>query len=97
MALNNEQKKRYRSLGHNLKPVVTVASKGLTESVIQEIERALNDHELIKVKLAVADRDSRQALVQSLCEQTGAEVIQEIGRSSLVHKCLITQITLSTF
>ena len=50
MTSSNADKKYLRQLGHNLKPVVTIASKGLTESVQLEIERALNDHELIKLK-----------------------------------------------
>ena len=52
MTISNEDKKHLRRLGHKLNPVVTVAAKGLTESVIAEIDRALNDHELIKVKLS---------------------------------------------
>ncbi|WP_410961553.1 YhbY family RNA-binding protein, partial [Salmonella sp. SAL4457] len=52
MALTQEQKKQFKSIGHHLKPVLIVAENGLTEGVLAELERALNDHELIKVKLA---------------------------------------------
>ena len=51
MTSSNEDKKHLRRLGHNLKPVVTVAGNGLSENVSAEIARALNDHELIKIKL----------------------------------------------
>ena len=51
MTSSNADKKHLRRLGHNLKPVVTVAGNGLTENVTNEIERALTDHELIKIKL----------------------------------------------
>ena len=50
MTTSSADKKYLRSLGHPLKPVVTVAGNGLTESVVTEINRALNDHELIKIK-----------------------------------------------
>ena len=53
MTISSADKKYLRSLGHQLKPVVTVAGNGLTESVVAELDRALSDHELIKVKLAV--------------------------------------------
>lgn len=50
MPLTNEQKKQYKSIGHHLKPVLIVAENGLTEGVQAELERALNDHELIKIQ-----------------------------------------------
>jgi len=46
MALSNAVRKRFRAIGHNLKPVVTIAQKGITENVHDELERALKDHEL---------------------------------------------------
>ena len=51
MPLTQEQKKQYKSIGHHLKPVLTVADNGLTEGVLAELERALGDHELIKIKV----------------------------------------------
>ncbi|WP_237055271.1 ribosome assembly RNA-binding protein YhbY [Microbulbifer sediminum] len=86
MPLTAERKKSLRSLGHNLKPVVTVAGKGLSEGVMEEIDRALNDHELIKVKLMVADRDLRHQVIGELCEQSGAELVQEIGKIALIFR-----------
>lgn len=86
MSLTAAQKKQFRAIGHNLKPVVTVADKGLSDGVINEALRALDDHELIKVKLAVADRDAKQQLIETLCQQTGAQVVQTIGKIALIYK-----------
>lgn len=86
MPLTAERKKSLRSLGHNLKPVVTVAGKGLSEGVMEEVERALEDHELIKVKLMVADRELRHQVVGELCEKSGAELVQEIGKVALIFR-----------
>ena len=52
MPLNNEQKKQYKSIGHDLKPVLIVAGNGLNEGVIAELERALVDHERSRSKFA---------------------------------------------
>ena len=49
MTLNNADKKRFRAIGHQLKPVITIAEKGLSENIQLELERALNDHELISL------------------------------------------------
>lgn len=84
MKLTPEQKKRFRTIGHQLSPIVTVAEKGLTDTVSAEIERALNDHELIKVKVISEDRNKKSALIESLCKSTGAELVQQIGHIALI-------------
>jgi len=66
MTTSSADKKYLRSLGHQLKPVVTVAGNGLTEGVLAELDRALGDHELIKVKLAVGDRETKKATLEGL-------------------------------
>ena len=86
MSLNAAKKKHFRSIGHNLNPVVMVADKGMTDGVVEETLRALNDHELIKVKFAIGDRDARQQLINELLEVTGAELIQTIGKIALIFK-----------
>lgn len=86
MPLTTDRKKALRTLGHNLKPVVTVAGKGLSEGVMEELGRALEDHELIKVKLMVADRELRHQLIGELCEKSGAELVQEIGKIALIYR-----------
>ena len=82
----NADKKHLRRLGHNLKPVVTIAGKGLSENVGAEIERALADHELIKVKLSVGDRDAKKALTEQICQQFDAMLIQYIGHIILLYR-----------
>ncbi|MBM68010.1 MAG: ribosome assembly RNA-binding protein YhbY [Haliea sp.] len=78
--------KQLRAIGHKLKPVVTVAGNGLSDTVLQEALRALGDHELIKVKIAVGDRDTRRAVTEALCTQTGATLVQSIGNVVLLLK-----------
>lgn len=85
MSLSSQQKKQFRTIGHNLNPVVTVAAKGLSDTVLDEIHRALKDHELIKIKL-IAERASKAELIASICEQTGAEQVQSIGNVVLLFK-----------
>jgi RNA-binding protein len=71
--------KQLRAVGHKLKPVVTVAGNGLTDNVLAELDRALTDHELIKIKLAVGARAARSEMAKQLCEKSGAELVQSIG------------------
>ena len=86
MALSNEKRRAYRALGHGLNPVVMLAEKGLTEGVVAETSRALSDHELIKIRISVNDRDARRALIDSLCQATHSELVQTIGKVALLFK-----------
>lgn len=78
------QRRQLRAIGQRLKPVVTIAGAGLSDGVRAEIERALDDHELIKLRLAVGDRDGRDALLAELLEGHGAQLVQRIGNTALV-------------
>ncbi|MCD1631544.1 ribosome assembly RNA-binding protein YhbY [Marinobacter shengliensis] len=84
MSLSPEQRREYRAIAHNLKPVIIVGDKGLSEGLQDELERALNDHELIKIKVATTDREARQEAIQALCESSGAELVQTIGKIAVI-------------
>lgn len=86
MALTNDRKKYLRTIGHGLKPVVIVAGNGLTDGVVAEIDRALTDHELIKIKLAVGERDLKKQVITDICTQVNAENIQTIGNILLIFR-----------
>ncbi|WIO73803.1 ribosome assembly RNA-binding protein YhbY [Porticoccaceae bacterium LTM1] len=86
MPLSNHDKKQLRSIGHSLNPIVTVAGNGLTENVMTEIERALTDHELIKVKFMVPDRELKKQAVEEVCRLTKAELAQMIGHIALLYR-----------
>ena len=77
-------KRQLRAIGHKLKPVVTIAGNGLSDGVVSEIDRALIDHELIKIKLAVGDKAARVAVAEDLCARAKAELVQSIGNVLLV-------------
>ena len=80
MALSSEQKKAYKRIGHHLKPVVIISEQGTTEGVLAELDRALNDHELIKIRITVGDREAKQVLINEICEATRADLVQVIGK-----------------
>lgn len=86
MSITSEQRKHFRTLGHKLNPVVMVAGKGLTENLQLEVDRALEDHELIKVKFAVGDRDTKKQLAKELSQTVEAEIVQEIGNIILIYR-----------
>lgn len=84
--LSQEQKKQFRKIGHQLKPVVTISDNGFSEGVWTELERALEDHELIKVKCNFLDRDDKAAVIEAICDRTGAVTAQTIGKVALLYR-----------
>lgn len=78
--------KALRGIGHKLEPIVMIGGNGITDSVIEETLRALNDHELIKVKIPAGDGETRKAHGNELAAATGSEVVHRIGRMVLLYK-----------
>jgi RNA-binding protein len=69
-----------KARAHRLEPVVIIGGKGLTDEVVKEVDRALAAHELIKVRAPALERAAREEALSSLCERTGAEAVQAIGK-----------------
>ena len=84
--LSARQKKFLKGQSHSLKPVVIVGAQGLTEGVHQEIERALNDHELIKIKIASKERDYRKEVADAIITHHNAEKINSIGQMVIIYR-----------
>lgn len=79
LKLTTKQKQFLKGLAHHLNPVVMLGNNGLTEGVLAEIDNALNHHELIKVKIAGAERDEKQLIINAIVRETQAVEVQAIG------------------
>ncbi|PST86876.1 ribosome assembly RNA-binding protein YhbY [Photobacterium sp. NCIMB 13483] len=86
MNLSTKQKQFLKGLAHNLKPVVLMGANGLTEAVLAEIDLALNHHELIKVKVASEDRETKLLIVDAIIRETKAEKVQVIGKTLVIYR-----------
>lgn len=86
MTLLSSQKQRLRQRAHALKPVIIIGNHGLTEAVQNEINRALDDHELIKIKVNAETREDRQMMINEICEIQHAELVQSIGHIAVVYR-----------
>ena len=86
MALNRKQISYLRSKAHPLHQTVTVGGSGLTDAVLAEIESTLAHHELIKIKIASDNREIRDRIADAVCERTGAENVQRIGKILILYK-----------
>ena len=80
LILSAIERKALKAAAHHLNPVVMIGQEGLTEAVIRETDRSLRAHELIKVRVAGDDRETRQAILEALCEALNCAPVQSIGK-----------------
>ncbi|GAB4391639.1 MAG: ribosome assembly RNA-binding protein YhbY [Gammaproteobacteria bacterium] len=84
--LSTKSKQILKGQAHSLNPVVTIGVKGLTANVINEIDVALEAHQLIKIKCAKLEKSQHQKLVDTICEQCNAQFIQAIGNIIVIYR-----------
>ena len=63
-----------------------MGQKGLTEEVLNELDHALDHHELVKIKLSADDKQARRQLIADICDRSNAEEIQTIGKVLSVYR-----------
>lgn len=86
ITLSTKQKQFLKGLAHHLSPVVMLGGNGLTEGVLAEIDNALTHHELIKVKIAGSDRDTKRLIVDAIVRETKACTVQTIGHILVLYR-----------
>jgi RNA-binding protein len=84
--LSNAQKRYLRGLAHDLKPVILVGAKGVTAPLLAELGQALEQHELIKVKIAAEDRETRDSWIAALVAGADAALIGRIGHVAVLYR-----------
>lgn len=86
MSLSKLARSHLRRLSHGLKPVVMIGGKGLSAAVLAELDRALARHELIKVQLAIDDRESRAEAARELADRSASEIVMQIGKVACLYR-----------
>jgi RNA-binding protein len=83
--LSGWQKRHLRALAHHLKPLIQIGKLGVNESSIAAITKALDDHELIKVKF-LGFKEEKDELSVKIANQTGAVIAGIIGNVLIIYK-----------
>lgn len=83
--LSGSDRRHLRRLAHPLRAVVQVGAAGVTEAVVAAVDRALGDHELVKLKLA-HDRPARATLAAELANRTGSVLAGSVGRVAIFYR-----------
>jgi RNA-binding protein len=86
VALNEKQKKHLRRLAHPMSPIVMLGNAGLTDGVVSELDRALTDHELVKVSARIGERTLRDAALGEMATRTASELVQRVGHVGVFYR-----------
>jgi len=84
--LTGKQRRHLRGLGHGLRPIVQVGKDGIDDGLVAAVEQALDDHELVKVKVGEAAKLDRHDAAQAIAGKTHSEVAQVLGNTVLLYR-----------
>jgi RNA-binding protein len=83
--LGGAERRALRRQAHALHAVVQLRSAGVTDALIGAVDRALEDHELIKLRLG-GERDLRASLASVVAERTGSELAGLVGKVAILYR-----------
>lgn len=86
MSMTPKQRQQLKAKAHKLRPIVFIGNNGLTENVKMEIDRGLEDHELIKIRIQATDREARKELFQEICQIMEAHPILLVGGIGALYR-----------
>lgn len=86
VALTAAQTRFLRGQAHDLKALLQIGNKGVTPAFIAELDGVLEQHELVKVKVAGEDREARDAMITDLADRTDAALVQRIGHTAVLYR-----------
>ena len=85
-ALTSAQNRFLRGQAHDLKVLLQIGGKGVTPAFLAELDEVLERHELIKVKVAAEDRETRDAMIAEIAEKSSSALVQRIGHVAILYR-----------
>ena len=79
-------RRKLRAAGHHLAAIVQVGKDGVSAPLVRQLDQALRDHELVKVKVGTESPEDRFEAAERLAADAGAQVAQILGRTILVYR-----------
>jgi RNA-binding protein len=86
LMLSPSERQHLKARAHELRPVVLLGAAGLTEMALREIDRALADHELVKIKVPGDSRGERAQVAAQAAEKLSAAKVQSIGKTIVLFR-----------
>ncbi len=84
--LNGKQKRYLRSLAVNENAIFQIGKDGLSDNLYQSVKEVLKTRELVKISVLKTCETDMNEIIVELCANTGAELVQKIGRTIVLYK-----------
>ena len=84
--LRGKQLRWLRAQAHHMKPIVIIGQDRVTDGVIKHVDGALEQHELVKLRLTAAEKIEAVEAASQLVEGTGAVLVQRIGHTLVLYR-----------
>lgn len=85
MEFTSKQRKILEKAAHDMQPVVIVGGAGVTDGVMDMIDKSLAAHELLKVKFNEY-KDEKVELTNDICAKTNASLVRVIGNIAILYR-----------
>ncbi|MCC2597365.1 YhbY family RNA-binding protein [Pusillimonas sp. MFBS29] len=86
LEITSQERSALRAAAHPLRPVVLIGDRGLSDSVLKEIDLNLNAHQLIKVRIAGEERDARNAMLETICDSLSCALVHHLGKTLIIYR-----------
>lgn len=86
LSLTTLERRALTARAHTINPIVMIGKTGLSAGVIDELNRGLSSHELIKIKVQIENRGTREVLFEEICQQLNAAPVKHIGKILVIYR-----------
>ena len=90
MELTSKKRAELKAKAHDLDPIAQIGKYGVTPEVLAHIDKALTDHQLIRVKF-IGFKETRRELSSEIAGASGSILIDVIGNIAIFYR--INQVT----
>lgn len=84
--MKGKQRSYVKKLANPMKPLTQIGKEGLTENVLSQIDKLLNDHEIVKINVLNSSMISAKEAASEVCEALTAEFISALGNKFVVYR-----------
>ena len=84
--MNGKQRAYLKSLANTLNPLLQVGKNGISDSFIKQLDKSLEDHELVKINVLNNSPDAAKDIIDEILEATGSEFVQQLGNKLTIYR-----------
>jgi RNA-binding protein len=84
--LTGKQRSYLRGLANQIDAIFQIGKSGINDNLVKQVDEALEARELIKIHVLESAEGDVRKLCEALCERTGADPVQVIGRRFSIYR-----------